>query len=145
MTKQGYESAPENQGRFKTAWGELHYLCKKAHYWLYVRRDKASAKRFVGRLIRVLEKLPENKLAIIRQEGLALVHEITDDYALAIKHREEEIRLIQTLHEDVRRSVAAGDYDEKMGTSILAGHDFSALQERRAIVASLQRALKNKG
>src|SRR5947209_17284121 len=89
---------PNTQRRFATSWGELDYLCKKMRYWLYTRKQRTRAERYLDRLARVLRELPENDLAIIREEGLALLHELKGDLGAAIAHREREIRLTEGLH-----------------------------------------------
>ena len=132
MEKQA--KGPSTRRRFRTAWGELQYLCDKIHYWLYTRKDKASARRYLGRLARILSELPENDRAILREEGLALLHELKGEMSAAIKHRQREIELMKELHEEV----ASGGYDEKMAASILVGRDRKPLQERRAILKTLE-------
>jgi hypothetical protein len=41
----------------------------------------------VPRLERLLTVLPENRFAIVRAEGLALLHELRGDIAKAVKQR----------------------------------------------------------
>jgi len=121
--------------RFRTNWGELEYVCVRIHTLLYVKKNEHSARRvYLSRLGRILEKLPENDMAIIREEGLALLYELKGDRSNAIKHRKREIQLMEKLHEDVE----AEGYDEKMKASILLRRDKRALQERRAIVQALK-------
>lgn len=131
----------KTQRRFGTIWGELDYVCRRIHYWLYGRNSKAAARRYLGRLEHILAKLPENDLAILRQEGLALLHELRGQNRSAIKHREREIQLTERLHDSVRESVQAGEYDERMGVSILVGRNAATLRERRAILQALQKEL----
>jgi hypothetical protein len=120
--------------RFQTIWGELEYLCEKVHRGLYEKRDASTARRMQGRLSRVLNLLPENGIAILREEGWALFHELQEDFAVAIQHRKREIRLIERLHESVKHSIESGEYDAKMGDSILEKWDVAALQKRREIL-----------
>jgi hypothetical protein len=109
------------------------------------KKDPDLAKRSLTRLERVLKSLPDNDLAIIREEGWAWFHQIRGDTALAIKHRRQEIQLIEKLYDSVRRSVKAGDYDESMARSILADRDVADLKERQAILhALLDQQAKNK-
>jgi hypothetical protein len=89
-------------------------------------------------LERILHQLPDNDLAILRQEGLALLHELKGQRRGAIEHRQREIQLTERLRKSVLKSVQAGDYDERMGASILATRDGAALEERRAILRALQ-------
>ncbi|HUY36969.1 MAG TPA: hypothetical protein VMV69_29895 [Pirellulales bacterium] len=86
---------------------------------------------------RVLEELPQNDAAIVREEGLALLHELNNDIARALRHRAREIQLTERLHDSVRESRQAGEYDERMGASILAGRDAKVLRQRRAILKAL--------
>ena len=67
---------PKTERVFATCWAELNYLCRKIRYWLYTKNQRANAERYVPRLGKVLRRLPENDLAIIREEGLALLHEL---------------------------------------------------------------------
>lgn len=129
---------PKTQRRFGTIWGELEYVCKRVHFWLYRRKSKTSARRYLNRLDRILVKLPDSDLAILREEGLALLHELKGQLSGAMEHRQREIQLTERLHNSVRQSVQAGDYDDRMGASILVGRDAAALEERRTILRALQ-------
>jgi hypothetical protein len=132
------QQPPKTQRRFGTIWGELEYVCKRIHYWLYRRKSPSSARRCLSRLERILNQLPDNDLAILREEGLALLHELKGQRRGAIEHRQREIQLTERLRKSVQKSVHAGDYDERMGESILANRDGAALEERRAILRHLQ-------
>ncbi len=132
---------PKTRKRFGGLWDKLDYLCKKIHFWWYVRKDKTYAKRYLGRLERVLKELPENDLAIVREEGWALLHQLRGEKNLAIKHRQREIELIEMAHQSVRQSVNAGRYDETMAKSILGDRDIGGLRERRAILKTLERGI----
>jgi hypothetical protein len=124
--------------RFRTVWQELEYLCARIHTLWYVKENqRRAANAYLGRLERLLADLPENDMAILRAEGLALLHELKGDSAGAIKYRRREIQLMERLLEDVN----AHDYDEKMKASILVGRDEQALQERRAILKSLRKSV----
>src|SRR6266478_149829 len=101
-------------------WGELAKLCNTIHDLLYQNGDKASAKPHAAQLRQLLEALPENDLAVLREEGLALLNELENESGAAIRHRKREIQLIRRLHESVNSSIEAGDYDRGMGLSILA-------------------------
>ncbi len=78
---------PATRRSFANIWGELDYLCKKVSYWLYSRKEKARARRYLGRLQRVLRGLPDNDVAIVREEGLALLYELKGDIDKSIVHR----------------------------------------------------------
>jgi hypothetical protein len=128
------QKPPRAQRRFRSIWGELVYVCKKIHYWLYIRKDKTSAHRFLSRLKRILEQLPENDMAIVRAEGLALFHELQGDRNTAIKYRQREIELIQQLH----KIAEAPGCRESTRAFMLAGRDSAALQERQEIIRALE-------
>ncbi len=131
-------SPPSTQRRFATRWGELAYLCKKMRYWLYARKQRARAARYLDRLARVLRELPEDDMAIIRQEGLALLHELKGDLAAAIAHRDREIRLTLRLH----REAQSPRYDADTRAYMLQGRETADLQERRAILEALKEQQK---
>lgn len=126
-------SAPPTRRTFRSPWFELDYLCEKVSYWLYERKEKARANRYLGRLERVLKKLPENDLAIIRQEGWALAKELKGDLDDAIRHRTKEIELIERLH----READLPRYDKATRAYMLSKRDVAALQNRRQLLDSL--------
>jgi hypothetical protein len=73
-------------------------------------------------------------MAVLRQEGLAQLHELKGDKSAAIKHRKREIELMEKLQDEVRN----GAYDKKTKAWILANRDEKALQERRDILRKLE-------
>src|SRR5438874_1721445 len=91
---------PTTQRRFTDVWGELDYLCRKSHYWMYTRKQRAGAERYLARLERAARKLAHNDMAIIREEALALVSELKGRIAESIVHRKREIALMEQLHRD---------------------------------------------
>jgi hypothetical protein len=119
-------------------WAELDDVCRKIHARLYTRRDDASARRYQRRLERLLGELPEDDLAILRHEGVALLCELKGETCCAVEHRKREIQLMERLHKSVQRSVDAGDYNEKTGASILAGRGAKDLSQRRDILRALE-------
>lgn len=137
MLKLSHSPEPNRLGKTGNAWGELASICRKVHAALYQKRDKTSARRYRPRLEQILSKLPKSDLAILREEGHALLHELNGETRQAIAHRRKEIRLMTRLHHSVSSSIANGDYDATTGRSILAGRDLDALAERRAIVRAL--------
>jgi hypothetical protein len=124
----------DTQRRFANAWAELDYLCKKLRYWLYTRKQKPRAGRFLHRLERVLTRLPENDSAIIREEGLALLSELKGELGDAIAHREREIRLMERLH----REAESPKYETGTREYMLRDRDSAVLGERRAILETLK-------
>ena len=132
-------SPPRTRRRFGNAWDELSYVCRKTHYWWHVRRHKANAKRYLRRLARLLKNLPRDDEggAIIRAEGNALVHEISENLELAIQFRRREIELMEKLH----GIVEAESYLKDMRDSVLVDRGVGELNVRRAILRRLQRRL----
>jgi hypothetical protein len=126
---------PVTRRSFANIWGELDYLCKKTSYWLYSRKDKARAKRYLDRLERVLRALPENNLAIIREDALALLYELRGEIDKSIAHRRREIGLMEALHKDAQSS----RYSDATRAYMLRGRDPGALEERRAILETLKK------
>lgn len=123
-------------------WAELAQLCGEMHQWLYGKRKMLSvARRHEARLESLLERLPANDMAILREEGFALLSELRQDTPNAIKHRKREIELTERLRASVQQSVAAGHYDAAMGSSILACRDAAGLRKRRAILETLEARL----
>ena len=131
---------PITQRSFANVWGELDYLCKKIRHWLYARKQKAKAKRYVDRLEQVLSDLPGNDMAIIREEGLALLCELEGKVDEAIAHRKREVQLMERLHKVAR----SPSYAESTRTYMLRNRDTAALNERQAILESLMKAKAQK-
>jgi hypothetical protein len=125
---------PPTQRRFGSPWVELDYLCKRIHYWLYARKHRTNANHYAPRLVRVLRNLPDDNVAIVRQEALALVHELEGDLDAAISHREREIQLTERLH----KIAHAPDTAESTRRYMLQRRDAAALRERREILEALQ-------
>jgi hypothetical protein len=125
---------PLTRRRFGNVWGELAYLCEKVRYWLYARNQRARAGRYRDRLERVLEELPENDTAIIRQEGWALLHELRGETAASIAHREREIVLIKRLH----KHAESARCDDDTRAYILRDRGVAHLRERQAILEALK-------
>jgi hypothetical protein len=120
--------------KFRTKWGELEHLCAVIHRLWYTQGKKAKAKEYVPRLDKLLAELPPNDVAILREDGFALLCEITGRIGEAIKHRKREIRLMEKLHQDVESK----DYTEEMKSSILVNRDSAVMQDRRAILQALE-------
>jgi hypothetical protein len=127
----------KNRKRLRGVWAELAYLREQIHALWYEQGNKTLARLHQKPLERALKALPENDMAIVRAEGWALLHQMRGEISLAIQWRQREIELIEFLHDDVRRSVAAGNYDERMARSILGHRDEAGLQKRRDILNAL--------
>ena len=115
---------------------ELVYLCGKLRYWLYTRKQRTRAERYSPRLQRVLRALPKDDLAIIRQEGLALLCELQGDLSGAIAHRQREIRLIERMHTIAR----SRETSEEARRFMLERLGAKELEERKQILAALREA-----
>jgi hypothetical protein len=126
---------PNTQRSFANSWGELDYLCQKIRFWLYTRKQKTRAERYLDRLARILRELPENDAAIIREEGLALFHELQGELGSAIAHREREIRLTERLHKEAQ----SPRYAAGTRSYMLRNREAVDLQERRAILETLKK------
>jgi hypothetical protein len=125
---------PATQRSFANVWGELDYLCKKLRYWMYARKKKNIACRYLNRLERVLQELPDNSIAILREEGLALLYELQGKLSEAIAHREREIKLMERLHQEA----SAPRYDDPTRAYMLRDRGITSLQERRRILDALR-------
>jgi hypothetical protein len=134
-------SRPPTERSFSNPWLELAYLCRKVCFWLYARKQPAGAARYAERLASVLHELREHDLAIMREEGLALLSELNDDLDQAIARREREIQLIERLH----REAASPRYAESTRSYMLQGHEAADLQERRAILHALKKGKAHSG
>jgi hypothetical protein len=120
-------------------WAELADICRKIRVRLYGRKhNKRSARRYQNRLELIMTQLPENNLAIIRQEGAALLSELKGDLGRAIQHRKKEIELTERAQKSVQESVNRGDYGARMAAWILQDRDSKALEGRRAILRTLE-------
>ena len=126
--------APATSRRFAGPWSELDYLCKKISYWLYAEPNRDRARRYASRLNRVLRQVPDDDLAILRQEGLALASELRGELADAIAHRRREIRLIERLQSEAQ----SPRYSDKTKTYMLRDRSGVALAERRDILDALE-------
>lgn len=120
---------PPVRRKFAGVWDEIGYLYDKLLYWLYQREDRAKARRYANRLSRLLPKADPAGEAIFGQECWSLVHEAEGDLQKAIRHRENEIRLIHRLH-DIARKAEHSD-------AILQGYDLADLSDRLDLLATL--------
>jgi hypothetical protein len=90
--------APPDRRRFADERDQIDYLYHKLLYWLYEREDKARARIFAVRLAQLLSASPGHD-AIFPEECRSLICEAMDNLPGAVKHRENEVRLIKRLHE----------------------------------------------
>jgi hypothetical protein len=120
--------APPTHRKFATVWEEVEYLRQKLLYWYYGQGAPAKARPYGQRLKRLLKKADAKGDSILGQECRALVCELENDYAGAIRHRENEIRKIRRLHALTPKE----DWDW-----VCAGYDFSDLSDRLDLLAML--------
>jgi hypothetical protein len=122
--------SPPTRRKFKSLWDEIDYLYHKLLYWFYQRDNPRRARRFAGRLERLLKRAAASDPEAIFGEGArALVCELKGDLAGAIEHREKEIRLIGRLHEISLHTPSEAD--------VLRAYGFDDLSDRLDLLAIL--------
>jgi hypothetical protein len=114
---------------FANRWDEIRHLYQKLLYWLYQRGDAGKARPYAERLARLLAEADPGHEAIFGEECRSLVCEAKGDLAKAIKHRENEIRLIRRLHE-----ISRGKPYEEFA---LEGYGSADLSDRLDLLATL--------
>ena len=119
---------PLRRRKFANEWDEIGYLYDKLLYWLFRREDKRRALPYAHRLERVLATVAPGHQAIFGEECWSLVYEAKADLTKAIKHRENEIRLIRRLHDISRK-----------GDPALKDYAISDLSDRLDLLAMLYR------
>src|SRR5260370_25999147 len=126
-------------------WAELADICRKIRVRLYGRnQNKRLARRYQHRLELIMKQLPENDLAIIRQEGAALLSELKNDYDSAIQYRKKEIQLTERAQNSVQESVDREDYDARTAVEILHGRDYKEPEERHPILRALEQQMDSR-
>jgi hypothetical protein len=90
---------PPDRRKFADARDQIDYLYHKLLYWLFEREDRVRARAFAKRLGQLLSTSSPGHDAIFPEECWSLVFEAKEDLAGAIKHRENEVRLMKRLHE----------------------------------------------
>jgi hypothetical protein len=89
---------PESRRKFRSEWDQIDYLYHKMLYWFYgPPHSVARAKPFARRLKPLLDAHAGTPEAILGESAWSLYHEVQGNLPLAIKHRENEIRLIRKL------------------------------------------------
>jgi hypothetical protein len=143
--------APPTRRTFRTAWDEISYLYDKLLYWFYDREDSARALPFAKRLERLLKKAPDADTAIMTAECRSLIAELRGDLRGAIRHRENEVRLIKRLHqisrntpswERIARHMGYSDLSDRLDLLAILYHDagdlgraIATLRESKALCA----------
>ncbi len=135
---------PPDRRKFADDRDKDEYLYHKLLYWLYERHDAARARAFAERLARLLSRASRSDEAIVPEECRSLICEARGDLPGAIKHRENEIRLMKRLHaisrtspqrEDLLRLHGYGDLSDRLDLLAVLYHESG--QQDRAI-ATLQ-------
>ena len=122
---------PPDRRRFDGRRDEMDYLQQKLLYWLYEREDRGRALPFADRLGRLLAKTAADDGAIFREECRSLICEARGDLRSAIRHRENEIRLIHRLH-----AIARDKAEHDLFTGL---YGYDDLSDRLDLLAVLYR------
>jgi tetratricopeptide (TPR) repeat protein len=120
---------PPDRRKFADEWDEVGYLYDKLLYWLYERVDAEKTRPYAEKLEQLLSIVAPEPEGIFGEECWSLVHEAKGNLAKAIKHRENEVRLIRRLH-DISRNAP----HEKL---ILKQYGYDDLSDRLDLLAVL--------
>jgi tetratricopeptide (TPR) repeat protein len=101
---------PRNRRKFSGEWDEILYLYDKILYWWYNRTSRRRALQFCNKVVPLLKLHARNHTAIKGEECWSLVFEVRRNLQKAIRHRENEIRLIERLR---RLKQAMEDYQPR--------------------------------
>ncbi len=85
--------------RFANVADEIEYVYQKVVFWFCRRPEGSQARRYATRLKKLLGRDETIPGSIFGEECWSLVFDVAGDYRRAIRHRENEIRLIRRLHE----------------------------------------------
>ncbi len=110
---------------------EMHQIYDKLVYWLYNRQKVHRARLFADRLAKLLARFSRTPESIFVEECRSLVCEAKGDLANAIKHRENEIRLIRRLHK-ISQDTPSADF-------VFSQYDYAGLSDRLDLLAMLYR------
>lgn len=90
---------PPARRKFTSIRDKAEYLYDNLLYWLYEREEPNRARPFAERLARMLSEEAAGEEAIFPEGCWSLICEARRDIIGAIRHRENEIRLMERLHE----------------------------------------------
>ncbi|HMC64179.1 MAG TPA: hypothetical protein VKI65_04505 [Gemmataceae bacterium] len=139
---------------FRSAWDEIVYLYDKLLYWFYDRQDPRRARPLAQRLERLLRKADPAHDAILGEECWSLIYELEGDLRNAIKHRENEIRMMKRLHAISRNTPAEGyvlqqrgydDLSDRLDLLAILYHDYGDLDKAIRTLEESQRLCKRHG
>jgi hypothetical protein len=128
---------PPDRRKFADDRDQIDYLYQKLLYWLYERDDFTRARIFADRLVQMLPTSSPGTEAIFPQECWSLICEARMDLPGAIRHRENEIRLIKRLH------VASQSIPEK--DLVMQMYGYAELSDRLDLLAVLYHDTGNLG
>jgi hypothetical protein len=124
--------APATRRSFADVADEIGYVYQKLVHWLCETPESAKTRRYAKRIKRLLRRDTTGPRSIFREECWSLACEAEKDYPAAIRHRENEIRLIRRLHEITPAA------DRHL---VFIAYGYSDLSDRLVILASLYDAI----
>jgi hypothetical protein len=145
---------PKGRRKFANTWDEVGYLYDKLLYWLYQRAGAEKARPFADRLELLLPKVTPEHEAVFGQECWSLLYEAKGNLSKAIMHRENEIRLIQTLHEICRnrphedlvlKQYGYDDLSDRLDLLAVLYHDNGNLDKALSTLHASKRLCKKHG
>jgi hypothetical protein len=110
-------------------WRKIDDVYHQLLYWYYDKKNLAKARPVARRLERLLSEVTSDEPTILAESARALVSECKGELNGAIKHRENEIRLMKRL---LQISLKAPD-----PKAILKHYDYSDLSDRLDLLAIL--------
>lgn len=117
------------QPELASTWGEIRDFYHRLLSHLYKNEDTRRARLVANRLEPLLATADPNGEAIFGEECRSLIHEARGNLRQAIKHRQNEIRLIRRLHEISRDKTY-----EQVATQ---GYTYDDLADRLNLLAAL--------
>ena len=93
------EQALPTKRHFADMADEIEYVYQKLVFWFCRNTEGVRTRRYAARLKRLLVRDETIPGSIFGEECWSLVFEVEGDFRQAIRHRENEIRLIRRLHE----------------------------------------------
>jgi hypothetical protein len=99
--------SPSDRRECTDASRQIGRIYDKLVYWLYQRHDERRAQPYADRLRLWLADCGSEVGSIFVEDCWSLIHQAKGDLAKAIKHRENEIRLMRRLHELAQNTAGA--------------------------------------
>jgi len=143
---------PLTRRRFAGVRDEMEYLYHKLLYWMYEQQDRARARAFAERLARLVTRADRD--SIFPEECRSLICEARGDLRGAIRHRENEVRLVNrlreisrnTLHEkDVFRLYGHEDLSDRLDLLATLYHDSGDLEKAIATLRESEQLCRRHG